>query len=72
MFSRKFMVYEDVVNVGAKVKRSRDVKVIAEKQSVDIIISTNSINFNNPLETIRTLIIQNNNLNTTLADTLKK
>jgi hypothetical protein len=68
MFSRKFMVYEDVVNVGAKVKRSRDVKVIAEKQSVDIIISTNSINFNNPLETIRTLIIQNNNLNTTIKD----
>ncbi|WP_296380842.1 DUF5103 domain-containing protein [Winogradskyella sp.] len=68
MFSRKFMIYEDLVNVGAKVKRSRDVKVIAEKQSVDIVISTNSINFNNPLETIKTLIVQNNNLNTTISD----
>ena len=68
MFSRKFMVYEDLVNVGVSVKRSRDVKVIAEKQSVDITIATNSINFNNPLETIKTLIIQNNNLNTSISD----
>ena len=68
MFSRKFMIYEDLVTVGAQVKRSRDVTVIAEKQSVDIVISTNSINFNNPLETIKTLIIQNNNLTTSISD----
>ena len=68
MFSRKFMIYEDSVNVGVQVKRSRDVEVIAEKQSVDIVVSTNSINFNNPLETIKTLIIQNNNLNTAISD----
>ena len=68
MFSRKFMVYEDLVNVGVNIKRSRDVKVIDEKQSVDLTISTNSINFNNPLETIKTVIIQNNNLNTSISD----
>ncbi len=67
MFSRKFMIYEDLVNVGVAVKRSRDVKAIAEKQSIDLSISTNSINFNNPLETIKTLIIQNNNLNTSIS-----
>ncbi len=66
MFSRKFMVYEDLVNVGVRVKRSRDVRVINEKQSVDLVVATNSINFNNPLETIKTLIIQNNNLNTSI------
>ena len=68
MFSRKFMVYEDLVNVGVQVKRSRDVKEIAEKQSVDMVISTSSLNFNNPLENIKTLIIQNNNLNTSISD----
>ncbi|WP_299096454.1 DUF5103 domain-containing protein [uncultured Winogradskyella sp.] len=68
MFSRKFMIYEDMINVGVKVKRSRDVSVIDEKQSVDLTISTNSINFNNPLETIKTIIIQNNNLNTSISD----
>ncbi|MTE26586.1 DUF5103 domain-containing protein [Winogradskyella ouciana] len=68
MFSRKFMIYEDLVNVGVSVKRSRDVTVIDEKQSVDLVVATNSINFNNPLETIKTLIIQNNNLNTSISD----
>jgi len=68
MFSRKFMIYENLANVGVKVKRARDVKVIAEKQSVDLVISTNGMNLNNPLETIKTLIIQNNNLNTAISD----
>ncbi|WP_299129020.1 DUF5103 domain-containing protein [uncultured Winogradskyella sp.] len=68
MFSRKFMIYESLVNVGVSVKRSRDVRVIAEKQSVDLVVATNSINFNNPLETIKTVIIQNNNLNTAITD----
>ena len=68
MFSRKFMVYEDIVNVGVKVKSSRDVKVIAEKQTIDIVVYDNGINFNNPLETVKTLIIQNNNLYTAISD----
>ncbi|NNE30966.1 MAG: DUF5103 domain-containing protein [Winogradskyella sp.] len=68
MFSRKFMIYEDILSVGAQVKRSRDVTAIAEKQSVDLKISANSFNFNNPLETVKALIIQNNNLNTAIAD----
>lgn len=67
MFSRKFMIYEDLVNVGVQVKRSRDVRVIAEKQSVDMVIATSQINFNNPLQTVKTVIIQNNNLNTAVS-----
>lgn len=68
MFSRKFMIYEDLVKVGVKIKRARDISVIAKKQSVNIVIATNNINFNNPLETIKTLVIQNNNLNTAISD----
>lgn len=68
VFSRKFMIYEDLVVVGVKIKRSRDVKSIDEKQTVDLIIATNNINFNNPMETIKTLVIQNNNLNTAITN----
>jgi hypothetical protein len=68
VFSRKFMIYEDLVNVGVSIKRSRDVKFINEKQSVDFVVATNRINFNNPLETIKTLVIQNNNLNTAISN----
>lgn len=68
MFSRKFMIYEDIVNVGVKVKRSRDVKMIAVRQSIDMVIAASGLNFNNSLETIKTLVIQNNNLNTAISD----
>lgn len=67
VFSRKFMIYEDKISVGVAIKRSRDVSSIQEKQSVDITISSSSMSFNNPKQTVNTLIIQNNNLNTTIA-----
>lgn len=62
------MVYETSANVGVSIKRSRDVKHIDTKQTVDIKISSGTIQFNNPLETVKTLIIQNNNLNTAISN----
>ncbi|NNK88133.1 MAG: DUF5103 domain-containing protein, partial [Flavobacteriaceae bacterium] len=67
MFSRKFMVYEELAQVGVSIKRSRDVSVIAQKQSVDFSISSTFMTINNPEMTIKTVIIQNNNLNTAIS-----
>ncbi|MHA7943054.1 type IX secretion system plug protein [Formosa sp. 3Alg 14/1] len=66
MFSRKFMINGGGANVGVTVKLSRDVKYFNEKHTVDIIINSNTIEFNNPLQTVKTTIIQNNNLNTAI------
>lgn len=68
MFSRKFMIYEDVANVGVAIKRSRDVKYVQQKQSVDINVSSRSTHFNNPSRTIKVAVIQNNNLNTAITN----
>jgi len=68
VFSRKFIVYQEKAGVGVAIKRSRDVKYINEKQSVDISIVARNHNFNNPKKTIKTLLIQNNNLNTAISD----
>ena len=68
VFTRKFMIYEQKVGVGVAVKRSRDVRFIAGKQSVDISINSSNLNINNPLQTINTLIIQNNNLRTAIKN----
>ncbi|MBT8310371.1 MAG: DUF5103 domain-containing protein [Flavobacteriaceae bacterium] len=67
VFSRKFMVYQEQANVGVAIKRSRDVRHINQKQSVDIRISPRNFNFNNPKQTVKALIIQNNNLNTAIS-----
>lgn len=67
-FTRKFMVYEDIASVGVAIKRSRDVSEIKEKHAVDIAISSSSLRFNNPLQTVKTVIIQNNNLKTAIKN----
>ncbi len=67
VFSRKFMIYEETANVGVAIKRSRDVREIKNKQTVDITISSSNSHFNNPKQTISTVIVQNNNLNTAIS-----
>ena len=68
IFTRKFMVYQSQANVGLEIKRSRDVSTIAEKQSVDISISSGQLQFVNPKEAVKTVIIQNNNLKSAITD----
>lgn len=68
MFTRKFMIYKDMLGVGVSVKRLRDVRFIDSKQSVDIVINSGAMNLNNPKETVKVLIIQNNNLHTAIKN----
>ena len=67
VFSRKFMIYENLVTPAIAIKRSRDVSNIETTQTVDIEI-TSGPQINNPLQTVKTLIIQNSNLNTTISN----
>lgn len=66
IFSRKFMIVEPLANVGVQIRRSRDVSLINTSQSVDFEVSSTVYNFNNPMETIKTTVIQNNNLKTAI------
>ncbi|MFB9056771.1 DUF5103 domain-containing protein [Mariniflexile ostreae] len=68
MFSRKFMIYENKSNVGVTIKRSRTIKDIEKKQRVEIAISPIGMQFNNPMQTVKTVIVQNNNLNTAIKN----
>ncbi|MDA7706770.1 MAG: DUF5103 domain-containing protein [Flavobacteriaceae bacterium] len=67
VFSRKFMVYENLANIGVQLKRSRDVRDVNTKQSVDFVVNTTNFSFNNPKQTINTVILQNNNLKTAIS-----
>ncbi|MGB5418897.1 type IX secretion system plug protein domain-containing protein [Algibacter sp.] len=67
IFSRKFMVYENIVTPGIAIKRSRDISTIETTQTVDIEIDTGG-QINNPQQTVKTLIIQNSNLNTAISN----
>lgn len=67
VFSRKFMIYEDIALVQAEVKRARNLKYINTKQTINFTIDgSERIVFRNPSQNLKTLIIQNNNLKSSI------
>ena len=63
LFSRKFILYEDLVTVPIQVKRARTVDNIEMKHNLDFTIKSNTITFQNPLKNIKVLLLQNGQLN---------
>ncbi|MDH7445089.1 type IX secretion system plug protein [Aquimarina sp. 2201CG14-23] len=68
VFSRKFIVYESLANVKVYTKRSRDLKFINSKQSVQFEISSPNEILKNPKRTVKTLVIQNNDIKNAITD----
>jgi hypothetical protein len=58
-FSRRFIIYKDMVNVGATVKRSRDFNFLNEKQVVQFTINAGNFRLVNPKKEVKVAIIQN-------------
>lgn len=69
VFSKKFIVYENIANIGVQIKRSRDLNYINTKQVVNFSISGGDrIIFKNPDKNLKTLVIKNNNLQNSIYD----
>lgn len=62
IFTRKFMVAENLASVGVEIKRSRDLKTINEKQVVQFSVNSPNLLLINPKQTVKTLVLQNSNL----------
>ncbi|MDX1327588.1 MAG: DUF5103 domain-containing protein [Arenibacter sp.] len=67
-FSRRFLVYEDLVKVGATIKRSRDFNHIDEKQVVHFNINTSNYPVSNPKREVKVALIQNYQWATTIGN----
>lgn len=63
VFSRKFIVFEDLVAVPMQVKRARNVKDIEFKHNLEFSIKSATINFQNPLSNVKVLLLQNGKFN---------
>lgn len=68
IFSRKFIVYENLVDVAVTVKRSRELNYVTEKQVVNFEVGRDSFIFRNPDKTVKTVVVQNNDFNTAIYD----
>lgn len=68
LFTRKFLVIENLASVGVEIKRARDLKIINEKQVVQFTVNSPNLLLVNPKETVKTLVLQNGNLKTAITD----
>ncbi|MGO4820490.1 MULTISPECIES: DUF5103 domain-containing protein [unclassified Flavobacterium] len=59
VFSRKFILYEELANVPIQVKRARTVDNLQFKHNLEFSINSKTINFQNPLKNIKVLLFQN-------------
>lgn len=66
VFSRKIILYEDLVSVSLQIKRARDVRDINYMHNLDFSVKSNAITFQNPLQNIKVMLLQNGNLNTAI------
>jgi len=63
VFSRKFIIIENVVSVATFVKRARDLSNIETKQVVQFVVDSPTLQLTNPNETVHALVLQNSNIN---------
>ncbi len=68
VFSRKFMVIENIVGVSTYIKRSRDFDFIRSMQVVQFIIDSPNLRLTNPKETVNVLVLQNSNLKSAIIN----
>ena len=59
VFSRKFIIYEELVSVPVKVRIARNLNDRNQKQNLDFAIKSASINFQSPLQNVKVMIMQN-------------
>lgn len=68
VFSRKFILYEDLVTIPAQVKRARTVNNLEFKHNLEFTIKSNTITFQNPLVNVKVVLLQNGQWNTAIKN----
>ena len=68
VFTRRFIVFEDLVSVPMIIKRARNVLDVNYKHNLDFSIKSNLIQFQSPLKNVKVLLLQNGQLDTEITN----
>jgi hypothetical protein len=68
VFSRKFILYQDQVQVPLQIKRAREVKDVEYKHNLDFAIKSKDMIFQSPLTNVKVMLIQNGQLNNAITN----
>jgi len=68
LFTRPFIVYQPLVDVGASVHKSREIATINSKQNIEFSVNHPDLLINNPSQEIKVAVYQNNDWNTVIKN----
>lgn len=68
VFSKKFIVYEELTDVQMQIKRSRNIEDIKEKHNVEFAIKSQNIQFQTPNQNVKVILFQNGKWNNTITN----
>ena len=68
VFSRKVIIYEEEVNVGLLVRRSRDFEGLDGKQNIEMSINYGDKILQNPIQNVKVTLFQNGNWKTSISN----
>lgn len=68
LFTRPFIVYQPLVDVGVSVHKSREVATINSKQNIEFSVNHPDLLINNPSQEIKVAVYQNNDWNTAIKN----
>lgn len=68
VFSRRVIIYEEEVNVGLLVRRSRDFEGLEGKQNIEMSINYGDRILQNPIQNVKVTLFQNGNWKTSISN----
>ena len=68
VFTRRFIVYQQKVDVGVSIHKARKIVDISNKQNIELVINYSNLQINNPSEEIQVAIYQNNDWNNMISN----
>ena len=68
IFTRKFILYEDVVSVPMQIKSARNVQVVDQKHNLEFSVVAGDVILQNPIQNIKILLLQNGLFNTAITN----
>lgn len=68
VFSKKFILYEELVSVPMQVRRARNLSVVEKKHNIEFSIKSSIINFQSPLQNVKVMLLQNGKFETAITN----
>lgn len=68
VFTKKFILYEELVSVPMQVRRARNLSVVEKKHNIEFSIKSAIINFQSPLQNVKVMLSQNGKFDTAITN----